>query len=378
MAEEPHGAQPDVVTLGLLGVRFAILVAIVLSASHTALVDDLARFREVATASGTPYRDFRVEYAPLELLAILALAKASASAVIARVAILAFVADVGTWAAIRRSWGGRPATMYLWLGTPLLLFMYARFDFVTVALAVASASLARRGHERPAGLCFGAAVLTKLWPMVVLPGFWIEQRLRGLVWGIASVVCAVVGWAVVAGPSAISDVVTFRHATGWGLESSVGSVLWAIGGTAPRVEAGAPRIGQIPGWAGLAVALSLVIGLVLIWWRARARRTEGFGGASAAAVGVLLVCSPLFSLQYAAWLLPWGAIASTEDDRATVSLVGATSLLTALLFVVYNPGRAGLSSALLVIRNALVLALPVVWFIRTRAGDQQVVVPGEG
>jgi uncharacterized membrane protein len=75
----------------------------------------------------------------------------------------------------------------------------------------------------------------------------------------------------------------------------------------------------------------------------------------------------LFSLQYAAWLLPWGAIAATEDDRATVSLVATISVLTALLFVVYDPARAGLSSALLVIRGALVIALPVVWYVRTRA-----------
>jgi hypothetical protein len=366
---DTHDGRPDLVTLGLLGVRLAILAAIIVSASHSALVDDLARFREVATTPGTPYRDFPVEYAPFEAAAILAIANASAAAVITRIAILAFLADVGAWAAIRLSWGRRPATIYLWLGTPLLLFIYARFDLVTVALAVGSAALARRARERLGGVCFGVAVMTKLWPMVILPGFWIERRIRTLAWGIATVVVASIAWAALAGPSAIDDVVTFRHATGWGIESTVGSVLWAFGGGEPRLEAGAPRIGRIPWGAGPVLTCILLLGLVLIWGRARARGTEGFGGASAAAVSLLLVCSPLFSLQYAAWLLPWGAIASTEEDRLTVSLVAAISVLTAILFAVYDPARAGLSSALLLIRNALVVALPIVWYVRTRVSD---------
>jgi hypothetical protein len=92
-------------------------------------------------------------------------------------------------------------------------------------------------------------------------------------------------------------------------------------------------------------------------------------------VGVLLTCSPLFSLQYVAWLLPWGAIASTEDDRPTVALVGAISALTALLYVVYDPARAGLSSALLIARNVLVLALPILWFIRCRSSAPLATAP---
>src|SRR5262245_50716227 len=206
MARRPQGLRLDPVTLGLLGVRVAILVAIIATASHVALVDDVARFREVAAAPGVPYRDFQVEYAPLELLVVVALAKAAASAVITRIAILAFAADVGAWLAIRRGWSREAGTLYLWLGTPLLLFMYARFDLVTVALAVGGAALARRTHERSAGLCVGAAVMTKLWPMVILPGFWIEQRLRTLAWAIGTIACASVAWVLIAGPSAISDV----------------------------------------------------------------------------------------------------------------------------------------------------------------------------
>jgi Glycosyltransferase family 87 len=367
MSDEPQGARPDLITLGLLGVRVVVLIAIVVTASHTALVDDLARFREVATTPGTPYRDFRVEYAPLELLVILAIAKASAAVVIERIAIVAFAADIAAWATLTSAWGRRTGTTYLWLGAPLLLFMYARFDFVTVALAVGSAALAKRAYERSAGLCFAAAVLTKLWPMVILPGFWIERRTRAIVWGFLAAVGATVAWAVVAGPSGIVDVATFRHATGWGLESTVGSVVWSLGAGTPRLEAGAPRIGTIPAWSGPVSALILALGLLLIWTRARAVHADGFGAASAAAVGLLLACSPSFSLQYAAWLLPWAAIASIEHDRPTVTLVGAISVISGLLFAVYDPGRTGLSTVLLLIRNGLVLALPVVWFVRMRA-----------
>src|SRR4029434_5051097 len=92
-----------------------------------------------------------------------------------------------------------------------------------------------------------------------------------------------------------------------------------------------------------------------------------FGAASVAAVGALLVCSPLISLQYAAWLLPWGAVAWFDGDRRAATAVLGVEILTALLFVFYDPDRAGLAQALLLARNLLLLALPVLWLLGDRA-----------
>ena len=108
--------------------------------------------------------------------------------------------------------------------------------------------------------------------------------------------------------------------------------------------------------------------LVAIWAMAMRRKRAAFGAASVAAVGALLVCSSVFSLQYAAWLLPWAAVAWVEGDRRHFWVVASIELLTAILFVVYEPQRVALAQALLVARSLLVIALPVMWFFGERYG----------
>ena len=79
------------------------------------------------------------------------------------------------------------------------------------------------------------------------------------------------------------------------------------------------------------------------------------------------MCAPVFSLQYAAWLLPWAAIAHADGDRRIVRLVAAIEVLTGVLFVLYSPDRIAISKALIMLRNALVIAVVLVWLWSTRA-----------
>jgi hypothetical protein len=44
-----------------------------------------------------------------------------------------------------------------------------------------------------------------------------------------------------------------------------------------------------------------------------------------------------------------------------VRVVGIVTVLTAALFIVYDPGRSGWSQLLVVARNLAVVALPVMW-----------------
>jgi hypothetical protein len=119
----------------------------------------------------------------------------------------------------------------------------------------------------------------------------------------------------------------------------------------------------------VASGLVLLALLAAIWVCANDRPADAPGAAAVAAVGALLACSPLFSLQYATWLLPWAAIASARGHRAMVRVTGVVTLLTAALFIVYDPGRAGWSQALLLARNAAVIALPAIW-LATAARDR--------
>src|SRR5439155_9659841 len=141
--------------------------------------------------------------------------------------------------------------------------------------------------------------------------------------------------------------------------STVGVWVWIATGGPVRLEAGAPRVGTAPDWATASLALLLLLALAGIWFLAWRRKRGAFGAAAVAAVGALLACSPLFSLQYAAWLLPWGAVAWVDGDRRFAAIVAAITVLTAVLFTAYQPDRVGLVQRLLLCRHTLLIAVPV-------------------
>lgn len=352
--------------MGLLVARVVVLLVAIRAGTSGSIHDDLERFRQIFMQPGLPYRDFPVEYAPLEVVLVRLFGSASTATLASRVAFIACLADVGAWAALRWGWDRATAVRYLWLGTPLLLFIYTRLDLVPVALAAWGAALAVRGRERAGGAALAAAALTKLWPVVVFPALWLERRSRALWWTVTITAIGMVTWGAVGGIAGIRAVFTFRGATGWGVESIPGSAVWMLTGGPVRVEAGAPRVGTVPSGATVALAVLLAAVLIAIWLRARRIDVQGFGAPSVAAVGALLACAPLFSLQYVAWLLPWAALAATEDRRL-FRIVATIQILTAILFAVYAPDRIVASQILLVLRNIAVLSLPILWLVSTTA-----------
>jgi len=358
---EDVAPRADPVTIGSIIVRVLVLFLSVHQGLVGSVSDDLPRFQQIFLSPGKPYRSFPVEYAPGELIFIRLLGSSSMATFAARVAVVAFVADIAAWAAIRWAWGRAPGAMYLLLGTPLLVFIYLRFDLVAVAIAAWATALVIRERERAGGLLFAAAILAKLWPLVVVPMLIVQRRRQALFYAATATVLALGAWISISGVDAVRQVATFRHATGWGVESSVGSVIWIVAGGPVHLEEGTPRVGDIPAWAPIVLGCIVLALLVAIWLHADGRPEDAPGAASLAAVGALLACSPLFSLQYAAWLLPWAAIASARGQRAMVAVAGVVTVLTGTLFIVYDPSRVGWSQIILVARNVAVLALPAIW-----------------
>ncbi len=358
---EDGAPRADPVTIGSIVVRVLVLFLTIHQGLVGSLSDDLPRFQQIFLSPGTPYRAFPVEYAPGELMFIRLAGSSSIATFATRVAVVAFLADLAAWAAIRWAWGRAPAATYLLLGTPLLLFAYQRFDLVPVAIAAWATALVVRDRERAGGVSFAVAILTKLWPIVIIPMLLVQRRRKAFVYAVATTLLALVVWVWVSGLDALRQVVTFRHATGWGIESVVGSVVWIATGGPVRLEQGTPRVGDVPVWAPVLLGCLLLVLLAAIWILANNRPADSPGAAALAAVGALLACTPLFSLQYAAWLLPWAAIASTNGHKAMVRVVGIVTVLTAALFIVYDPGRSGWSQLLVVARNLAVVALPVMW-----------------
>lgn len=298
----------DALVIGL-SVLHVVLAAVTVSLARSRVIldDDVLRFREIALQPGRLWRDFPVEYAPVEGAVVRILGGASSGAVATRIVLLALAADLLTAWAMGWGWGRRARNVYLAMSLPVLTFMFARFDFVPVALATLGVAALQRRRASAGGSLLGVAVLAKVWPIVLVPLLFRRGRAAvGCVLG--TVVVGVLVWVGYGGAQAPVQVASFRGAAGWQIESTIGAIVWTFSDSPVALDAGAARVGTVPPWATGALALGMLATLAAVWWRARGRdgKPQMLGAPAAAAVGALLLFSPVFSIQYVSWLLPWG------------------------------------------------------------------------
>jgi hypothetical protein len=355
----------------LIALRVAALAAVVVGVAHWP--DSAAhRFFDIAHAPGVPWRDTPVEYALVDWIVIRAVGWGSLDQTRVLLAFVAFAADIAAWRAIRTGWGRDEAVRYLWLGAPLLVFIYRRDDLVWAALAVFAVVSARRGRERSGGIALAASALAKVWPVVVAPVLAIERRTGALVAAAIAASAGVVTWLAIGGLGAFRQVGTFRGASGWEIGSTIGVPVWAITG-GYRFEHGANRSGTIPHGAPEALLVATVAAVTLIWLLARGRGDELAGAPALAAVATLLVFAPVFSPQYVGWLLPWAAVAGGDGHRWTwlgSAPVIITGALVTLWYLDVDLGPGG-NQLVLGARNLAVMAIVVAYVVhavRTRRG----------
>ena len=349
-----------------VAVRVLVLAVILARAGAIGSLDaDIGRAFRIATSPAVPYRGFPVEFMPVQTAVDRLLAGGTIAAATARIAMLAFVADLAAAAAMWWGWGRRQAATYLLVGLPLLGFLYLRFDLVAVALSIWSLALLRRRHEEPAGALLGLAVMAKLWPVALVPLFVFRRARRGLL--VAVAVCLVLGawWYLSGGVKGPFQVLSFRDTRGWHVESVVGSILWVLGGSAYR-EADAVRIGDAALWAKAGLFVGLVATQVVVWRRAAQDRRDPFGAAALASVAALAVFTPVFSLQAAAWLLPFIALAldGDHDERHTAGVATVALVLTGVIGVVWRDHAAvpaGWIAWLVLLRNLVWIDIVVSW-----------------
>jgi len=330
----------------------------------------VSRFTEIAAAEGRPYRDFPVEYPPVSLAAIEFVAGTNANETGAHLVWFIFLCDLATVAALAYGWGQRTAVAYLFLTAPLLGFLYTTIDLISVALAVGAVALVVRGRDRLGGVALAAAILAKVWPLVLLPVMVLERKRRALVWSVATLSLGTFAWVWWGGASGPLQVATQRHSPGWEYESLVGSVLWALGGNFVTIN-DSSRLGFAPGWAKAVLLGAAVAGIAAVWYRASRREPRELGFPMVAAVSILMLSAPLLSPPYMIWLAPWAAIAWTERTGyvrwllASLMLVGGLMLLATSAFADVALWSV---KALVLLRNLLLVAVPVVYLLeRTSA-----------
>jgi hypothetical protein len=360
--------RPSTGLLGaLVAIHLLVLIVIVTKASSIAAFDaDIGRAFRIATSPAVPYRTFPVEFMPLQTLADRLLAGGTIGAAAVRIAVVAFVADLAAAWAIMWGWGRRAAASYLVLALPPLPFLYLRFDLVSVALAAWAYALLARDREELAGGALGLAIMAKLWPLALAPVFWLRRSRRGLV--VAAAVCVVVGawWYLTGGAKGPFQVLSLRDTRGWHVESVVGSFLWVLHRGDAYREADAMRIGAISVWAKALLAIALLLVEALIWRRAAKDRRDPMGAASLAAVAALGVFAPILSMQAAAWLLPFAALAldGDHDERRTAGFGAVAIALTGALAIVWRDHAAAPAAWvpwLVLVRNVVWIGVVVSW-----------------
>jgi hypothetical protein len=271
--------------------------------------------------------------------------------------ILNVAADVAIALALGWGWGIEAAACYALIVIPLIDLFFLRMDLWPTALATFATAAWRREHSALAAIGWVAGAAFKLWPLMFLPLLLVSsgarRRIASLATAIAAGVMVLAGWLWVAGPSGLYQVLTFRGARGWEIESTVGAVWMLFEQTTMRVESGAWRIGTTSGPISI---LLFVLGTIpCLWMIWRGARTGHLGAGWAGGISVLLFTSALLSAQYSAWLAPASGVAWVEKDRRTAVLTGLVVFLTNLVFKSFHPLIHGSPRALTIVlaRNLL-------------------------
>jgi len=378
---------PSWAPLTLVGLLILARLISIVAVLHSGVEDensilggDARRYEVILSGEGTPYRDFEVEYPPLGLGLMKLVDRPTPLGTVTAVALSQLALELATAGLLAWAWSHRSAITYLLLGTPMVFFPfpYLRIDLLSVFLAVLGLALLRRRWPRTGGVMLALSVFAKIWPVVVAPSMLLRRQWRGLTAWVVTGAAALTAWVAWSGPSGISQILTFRGADGWQIESIPGIVLHALDPHGSTVEQGAWRTAvEAPAVARTGISLIGLAVVVLAWWWAHRAIQPGpepdddiraglsrhdlvlDGLAPLAAVVSLLVFSSIISPQYVLWFLPFAALVTARGD----GLIGGLSLGTVALSTLGLGWIHGLipgewhAIAVIALRNLFLVAL---------------------
>ena len=342
-------------------------------------VSDFNRYYEIASTPGRPYVEYQVEHSIGTLLVFKLLGGLGGRDAFGYgVVALNALGDALIVAALIRGWGVEAAACYAVILVPVLGLFFNRVDAWSTAAATLAVASWRRGRPAGSGAALAVGGAFKLWPLVLTP-LTLQGRGRSEAGAfgpaqmqsdrripvdltalaafavVAGVLAGAAAW--LAGVNSLMQVLTFRGAQGWQIESVVGSLIHLQGSQTVRLESGAWRIGTTTG--AVSIAMFLITAPICLWssWRGFRRNRPGSGWL--AAVASLLLSSALLSAQYVIWLTPAVGIAWAEGDRRSVGIAALAVLLTQAFWSYYDDVIAGAPIVLLVVVRNVVLALLV-------------------
>jgi hypothetical protein len=195
-------------------------------------------------------------------------------------------------------------------------------------------------------------------PLLVVP--WRGHRSLLALAAFTATAAALAGTALwLAGTNSMLQVLTFRGARGWQIESLVGNILHLASAQTLRLESGSWRIGATSG--PVAVAMFLAAAPICLWSSWRGARINRIGVGWLASVSALLLLSALLSAQFVIWLIPGAAIAWTDGDKRSAIVAALVVLTTQLFYAFYDFVLHSRTPALLLVllRNVVLVTLAV-------------------
>ena len=339
-------------------------IAFAISVNESALpAGDFDRYYEIGSTAGRPYRDYQVEHPIATVLVFKTLARVTGNrpAFGLGIVVLDLIADAIMLGALYWGWGMAAAAFGAIALTPVLGLFFNRVDPWSTAAAIVAVAAWRRQRPIAMGVAITIGAAFKLWPLVLATLLLAPWRGRKSIVALASfsAAAAVLGGVAlaIAGTDGIRQVLTFRGATGWQIESLTGSLVHLADTGSVRMESGAWRVGTINHFAS--TAMFLAAAPICIWASWRGARLDRVGEGWLASVTTLLLLSALLSAQYVIWLAPAAAITWSQGDRRLGMLTVVAIILTQLLWTNYDAVLSGhLAGMLLVVaRNAVLLVL---------------------
>jgi hypothetical protein len=367
----------------LLGASLVVHVSIAVVAfvSGNRSSGDFDNYYDIGTKAGRPYVDFPVEFPVATAQVFRTLAPLAGDRLRFGTMLVAVnvAADLAIVAALAWGWGIPAAAAYAVVTIPLLDLFLLRMDLWSTALATMAVAAWQRGRPVLTAIGIAAGAAFKLWPLAFLPLLLVPRGPRNRLAPIATAVVAgalvLCAWLYVAGPIGLYQVLTFRGARGWEVESTIGSIWMVFDQSTMRVETGAWRVGTTAAPVSILMfALGVVPCLWMIW---RGARTGRIGAGWAGGISALLAMSALLSAQFAVWLAPAAGVAWAEKDRRVAILDGVAVFLTNLVYKSFHPLLQHETRPLLtlLLRNAFLIAFAI-YTARLLAAAQGPVVPG--
>jgi Glycosyltransferase family 87 len=294
-----------------------------------------------------PYRDVPFEYPPLAAPSIGSPGLVGTGEEVFRAAyagwtfLLACGVVLLCGALAARTGGDRRPALLAAAAMPLLLGALVRthFDLAPVLLLLAALWLLVAGRPRSGMALLGLAVMTKGFPIAVVPVAltWLATRVerRTLLQSAAALLAAVAlpaGVALALSPSGALDAVEYHLERPVQVESLPATFARALGG-AEAVESHRSDGLEHPAADALGIACLLAMAGAVAMSAAASR-----GGprqlvlASLAAVAAFAALGKVVSPQYMLWLVPMGALALAWRMHALAGAVAAAAVLTQIEF----------------------------------------------